>query len=295
MLLRQMKTFQSVVETGSFTEAAEALYISQSAVSQQIAALESELGVRLLERRGRRVLLTPAGEFFYKRSLVVTADLEQLCRETKRRGLGGGERLCVGVLATYDGDELSRALSAFAKERPQVETEVLRGNHEDLYDALREGRADLVLNDQRRAFSDQYENRVLRRSGCLAELSVHNPLSRLEALEVGDLKHIPCILVASERQEEEEAAFYREIIGFSGEFLFARSLQEARTLVVSNRGVLPVEGGAPGAFATFKRLPLRRGGEEIGRSLCLFRMRSNENPHAQAFAELLAAQFAGEP
>ena len=129
--------------------------MSQSAISQQIAALEGELGVKLLERRGRRSALTPAGEYFYTRSLVLTADLDQLCRETKRRGQSAGDRLCLGLLSSYNGDEFSRAISAFTERYPQVELEVFNGNHEDLYDALRTGRADLVLNDQRRAFSDQ--------------------------------------------------------------------------------------------------------------------------------------------
>lgn len=295
MLLRQMKYFQSVVETGSFTEAAEACYISQSAISQQIAALEAELGARLLERKGRRAALTPAGDYFYKRSLLISAELEQLVRETRRRGSGEGEKLRVGVLSSFGGDEFVRAVSAFAERYPEVELEVLSGNHEELYEALRMGRADLVLNDQRRAFSDQYENRILRESVFFVEVSVHNPLSRLEGVEVGDLRSIPCILVASEQQEEGESAFYREIIGFGGEFLYARTLQEARVLVISNRGVLPVEGAPGGVYAgaTFRHVPLLREGQPISRNTCAFRLKSNENPYAAAFEDLLAGQFAG--
>lgn len=63
MLLRQIQYFVAVVDCGSFTEAAEQCYISQSAVSQQIQALEKELGVSLLIRKKRRFSLTPAGEF----------------------------------------------------------------------------------------------------------------------------------------------------------------------------------------------------------------------------------------
>lgn len=65
MLLRQMKYFAAVVECGSFTEAAEQCYISQSAISQQIRTLEKELGVELLHRRNRKFTVTTAGEYFY--------------------------------------------------------------------------------------------------------------------------------------------------------------------------------------------------------------------------------------
>ena len=84
MLLRQIEIFQAVVEHRSFSEAAEASYISQSAVFQEIKALEKELGVKLLERRNRGFSLTAAGESFYRRSLLITAELQKLRREVIR-------------------------------------------------------------------------------------------------------------------------------------------------------------------------------------------------------------------
>ena len=67
-MLRQIRYFIAVVETGSFTEAAEVCHISQSAVSQQIQSLENEISVRLLDRKGRRFEDTPAGRYFYHRA-----------------------------------------------------------------------------------------------------------------------------------------------------------------------------------------------------------------------------------
>ena len=75
-MFRQIKYFQAVVRYHSFSEAAEACHISQSAISQQIQALERELGFLLLERKNRSFELTPAGEFFYRKSLVLLADYE---------------------------------------------------------------------------------------------------------------------------------------------------------------------------------------------------------------------------
>ena len=63
MLLKQLKYFISIVEKGNFTEAAEENYISQSAISQQIQSLESELGYKLLTREKRTFSLTPAGKY----------------------------------------------------------------------------------------------------------------------------------------------------------------------------------------------------------------------------------------
>ena len=69
------------VSNNSFSEAAEECHISQSAISQQIQALERELGFDQLERKNRKFTLTPAGEYFYKKSLLLIADYERMCRE----------------------------------------------------------------------------------------------------------------------------------------------------------------------------------------------------------------------
>lgn len=87
MLLRQLKYFIFVVETGSFTEAAAQCFISQSAVSQQIQSLERELGVKLLCRGNRKFTLTAAGEHFYRKGRVLLDESEQLCRETREIAL----------------------------------------------------------------------------------------------------------------------------------------------------------------------------------------------------------------
>ena len=65
---QQMRYFIAVVDQNSYFEAAEACHISQSAISQQIKALERELGVELLERHGRRFVVTPAGRYFYNQA-----------------------------------------------------------------------------------------------------------------------------------------------------------------------------------------------------------------------------------
>lgn len=66
-MLRHIKYFQAVAKYNSFSEAAEECHISQSAISQQVKALENELGFLLLKRKNRKFELTEAGEFFIKK------------------------------------------------------------------------------------------------------------------------------------------------------------------------------------------------------------------------------------
>lgn len=83
-MLRQIKYFLEVVKCNSFTEADERCFISQSAISQQINALEETLGVKLLKREKRKFSLTPAGEYLYQNGQALLEKAEELCRETVR-------------------------------------------------------------------------------------------------------------------------------------------------------------------------------------------------------------------
>ena len=108
-MLKQLKYFQSVVRLNSFSEAAEENFISQSTISQQVQALERELGFRLLDRKNRSFTLAPAGEFFYRKSLILTADYERMCSEAAKIAKGNQTRLRIGYLRCYTGSEFRRA------------------------------------------------------------------------------------------------------------------------------------------------------------------------------------------
>ena len=114
MLLRQIQHFQTIVQENSFTKAADLMHISQSGISQSIKTLEKEIGAKLITRKNRSFELTEAGKHFYKKSLVITADLEQLCREAVRIDRKDAAELSLGFLSTYSSDEFNRAIAAFS-------------------------------------------------------------------------------------------------------------------------------------------------------------------------------------
>lgn len=292
-MLKQLYYFQAVVRTGSFTEAAAENYISQSAISQQVQALERELGFALLDRSSRRVALTPAGEYFYQKSLVLVADYERLCREAGKIAKGDQAVLKIGYLRGYAGPEFTAALEAFAAAHPDVEVQVQYGNHEELYTMLRTGQADLVMNDQRRAFSAEYVNLVLTSCPAAVEVAARSPLAQLEKITPQELKSLPCILVASTAQQAVEQEFYSTVMGFQGEFLFAETLEEARMMLLGRRGFMPVEGDGlrqtpPPPLA---HLALVLGQTPLQRTYCAFWRQESASPYAVEFARMLKDEF----
>lgn len=289
MLLRQMRYFAAVVDCGSFTEAAARCYISQSAISQQIRALEQELGTPLIHRENRRFSLTPAGELFYPRCKQLLKEADDLVQEMRSIAAGSGARLRIGYLRCYSGSELSQVVADFSLCCPEVSISTVSGTHEELYELLRTEKADIILSDQRRAFSDVYVNDELMQCGCYAELSIHDPLAAQDKVSVEELRRLPCILIASAQQQDTEQEYYQRTLEFGGSYLFADDLEEGRLMVISGRGFLPVEGVGtlPAENAFIRRLPLYQNGAQIRRNYCAFWKKERTNAHIETFARTL--------
>ncbi|MBO1306065.1 LysR family transcriptional regulator [Enterococcus sp. 669A] len=293
MLFKQMNYFVTVVEKNSFTEAAAESFVSQSAISQQIQALEEELGVELLQRQHRKFTLTPAGEHFYREAKQMLAQIDELVTETKRIAEDEETQLNLGYLRVYSGQELHQAIAEFSMTYPEVSINIVNGTHEELYQELRQNTVDVVLSDQRRAFSDEYVNFELVQPEVQIELSARNPLSQQDAIDIQASKGIPCILIANSEQQASEEDFYRNTLGFDGTFLFAESLEEGRMMVIGNRGFLPIEvaGTLPAPAVSVKRLPLTKNGKALIRNYCAFWRKERTNYYIEEFANVLKKLF----
>ena len=132
----RLKVFRTVADELSFRKAAEALRLSQPAVSQQIHALEEELGVALFDRSGSRVRLTAAGAVLVKyanRGAELAAEaLEAIGRLQE----GSAARLALGASTTVAQYILPRMLGAFQKLYPRTAVTVVSGNTERVVAAL---------------------------------------------------------------------------------------------------------------------------------------------------------------
>lgn len=292
-MLRQIRYFHAVVRNNSFSEAAEECHISQSAISQQIQALEFELGFKLLQRKHKKFSLTPAGKYFYQKTLILVADYDRICMDANKIASGDTAILRIGYLRNYTSAEIQQSLAIFAEKYPDVSLHITQGNHEELYNSLRTGKLDIALNDQRRAFSDEYMNLILATIGMYIEISSKSPLASLVEISPQELKNTPCILVSSPHQQDIEREYYQNIIGFQGEFIYAENLEMARLLVISGKGFMPIEilAKAHNEETTLSRIPLKRNNQQISRNYCAFWLKDNLNKYVAEFAAILQAQF----
>ena len=293
MLLRQVRYFIAIIERNCFTEAAEENGISQSAISQQMAALEAEIGVKLFLREGRKFKLTDAGNYFYEKGKVLLESADALVAETRRIGSDDELKLHIGYLASYQGDELQDAVLEFSRIYPEVVVTIFKGSHEQLYRALKDGRASIAMSDQRRAFSDEYENYLLAQAPAYVDVAPTSTLAEHAFMTVNELSSTPCILVADSSEEQAERAFYADTLGIGKDFLFAASRDEARLMAMSGRGCLFVDGAEPAAQPPLIRKELKRSdGSPIVRTYCAFWQKKRTNYYIEEFASILHKQFA---
>ena len=103
----------------------EQCFISQSAISQQIKALEKELGVRLFERSKRQFSLTAAGEYFYRHGKVLLDEIEDFIEETIRRGEDQELNLTIGY-PVFSTNELLETIVNLKRIYPEVNISVVR-------------------------------------------------------------------------------------------------------------------------------------------------------------------------
>ncbi|QFG35132.1 LysR family transcriptional regulator [Paracoccus pantotrophus] len=186
MTLEQLRIFLAVAERQHVTRAAEALNLTQSAVSAAVSALEARHGVRFFDRVGRRILLTETGEAFMAEARAVldraeTAEmvLEDLAREPRGR-------LRVHASQTVASYWLPPRLVALHEMHPDIELRLTVSNTTQVADAVQEGGADLGLVEGAVAHGDLHRQ-VVARDRLVLVMATDHPWVGREAVPPAEL------------------------------------------------------------------------------------------------------------
>ena len=236
MLLKQLEYFVCVVDNNSFTQAATEQYVSQSAISQQIKALENSLGVELMVREKRSFHLTPAGQYLYRSGKKLLERFHDVKVETTRIGTDARVSLRIGYLNRYSGIAMQQTVIRMAKRYKNLDIRMYSGSHEELYGMLQDRRIDVAFNDQWQVLSDDYESQLIDKATTIIE--VPQGYTDAGSVELKTIDDLPLILVCRGKYTLTEEDHYRKAMGYSGAFAYARTLEEARYLVAGQQGLL---------------------------------------------------------
>ena len=292
-MFQQMQYFIAIVNNHSFTQAAVDCHISQSAISQQMKELESQLGVKLLNRKGRSFEVTEAGQYFYIHSQDILADVDQLIKKTIKIEKNDEVELRVGYLRSFGTAEFLQTVSKFTQEFPKVKIKISSGTHEELYELLQTGKIDLNFSDQRRALSNEYQNEFLTASEFMVAVNNSLPVEA-QKIDVADLVDIPCILIIDGNQQVSEKEYYRNVLGVKSEFVIAKSYDEAQMLIASNQGYLIINQRMRTQLDKdiVKMISLVKGNRKLVQNYYAYWQANNSGYYIETFAELLKQTFA---
>ncbi|MBR2491521.1 MAG: LysR family transcriptional regulator, partial [Ruminiclostridium sp.] len=145
MNLNQLKYFVAVAEHQNFTKAATQHYISQTAITQQVHALEESLGVKLVDRNTRPITLTPAGQVFLMEARAILERMGQAVERTREAAAGPVGTLRIGYTKGYESSDFSKKLRNFHQAFPNVHIACYRYTTDLLAAGLLKGEYDVIF------------------------------------------------------------------------------------------------------------------------------------------------------
>ena len=281
--LDQWTTLVSVVESGGYAKAGEALHKSQSTLTYAIQRLEELLGVKVFEIRGRKAVLTPTGEVLYRRGKTLVDEAARLEHAAGELAKGWEAEIRIAVEILFPTWLLVQCLGAFSAERPDTRIElyetVLGGTDE----ALTAGRVDFAISPNLPAgfLGDPL---MPLRALCVAAPS--HPLHRLgRPATLEDLRqHRHIVIRDSGMQRTRSAAFLNErrwTVSNKATSLHAVLLGYGYAWFPEEAIRGELERGA------LKPVPLREGAERTGTLYLIFADRDAAGPGALRLADII--------
>ena len=240
--IRQLKYFVAVAENLSFTKAAEKYYISQTAVTQQIKALENQLQVTLLKRSKRHVELTPAGQVFYNEACSIISHVNNAISKTQQFANGFFGTLSIGIIIGYEKNNLPEYLRNFSYAYPNVSLDIRIDGMTELLSLVKQGLMDIafVINPEHQPLKD-FTYKTIGRYSLMALLPPNHPLSHCSSIDLIELKNENFIFVKETGDEYgqktmiqnryREAGFVPNIVQRCNDF------NTILSMVASNMGV----------------------------------------------------------
>jgi DNA-binding transcriptional LysR family regulator len=287
MQLTQLAYFVAVAEEGSFTHAAERVGVAQPSLSQQIKALESDLGTVLVRRIRGDVGLTPSGETLLPVARRMLADAETARREIRELAELGRGRVRLGATPSLCTRLLPPTLAAYRQTYPGVDMLVHENGSRDLQRDLVEGALDFALVIDARLDDDP----VLATMPLLAEdlvviSSVDAPSpTRRARMSVAELRGVPLVMFRPGYDLRETTIAACHAAGFEPTFAVEGGEMDA-VLEFVNAGLGVAVVPSTVVHDRFRATPFRAPG--LSRRVLLARRRDLEPPRAaQALVEML--------
>ncbi|MFT3763373.1 MAG: DNA-binding transcriptional regulator OxyR [Pseudoxanthomonas sp.] len=236
MNLRDLKYLVALADHKHFGKAAAASFVSQPTLSTQIRKLEEELGVPLVERVPRKVMLTPAGREAVERARRIVAEVEQMKEAARRSQDPEAGRVRLGIFPTLGPYLLPHVIPCIRARFPRLELLLVEEKSDVLLARLREGTLDagllaLPVHDERMHVEPLFEEPFL------LAVPENHPLAQRDSLNLKELSEQKLLLLEDGHCLREQALEVCRLSGADEKSEFrATSLETLRQMVAANVG-----------------------------------------------------------
>ncbi len=239
MNINQLKYFIAVAEYRSFTKAANQYYISQTAITQQVQALEETMDVQLIDRSRRPITLTPAGNVFLGEAKAILERMNAAIGRVRDASTGLVGSLRVGYTKGYERSNLSNLLRAFHQEYPNILITCCRCDTDTLAAGLLNGDYDIIFTwDSTNILEEgQVDHRLVERVPLVVALYAGHPLSGRHTLNRKELRGESILYMSPSGRDDSfgDSRFmelYRKA-GYQPDILFRSSDAESVLMMVA--------------------------------------------------------------
>lgn len=293
--LNQLRYFVSVAENGSFTRAAMRQFISQTAITQQIRALEETVGAKLLDRNSRPVSLTPAGKVFLKEAREILGRMDVALSRIREASTGLEGELRLGYTKGYEHSDLPKYLRVFHQEYPNVLILCHRCDTDMLASGLLKGEYDVIFtwDSTNIRQEEELELRVFERVPLRVALYADHPLARRRELSRKDLKQENILFMSpSGTGNSFGDAFYISLYQQAGYqpniLLRSNDMESILMMVAAEEGISIVpEYSHPWDIGTENVVFIPLSGEDETEEILIAWRKDNDSPALRHFLQKL--------
>ena len=284
--LEQWKALISVVDSGGYERAAEALQKSQSSVTYAVQKLQSQLGVKAFEVKGRKAVLTTTGAFLYRRARALVDEADATERAARKLSAGWEAEIGIAVDIAFPIWLMLQCLERFGSESPHTRIELIESVLGGATEALLTGRAQIAITGM---LPQGFTGELLMPIRFLPAAHPDHPLHKLgHPLTMQDLRAQRQLVI---RESDTKRATKPR-------------LEAAQRWTVTHM-TTSIEAASKGygygwypeyrirdeiAAGTLKRLPMREGGENFAQLYLIFADRDAAGPGVLRLAAIIREQ-----
>lgn len=262
----QLKTFLTVVETGSFQKAAQNEYISQRAVSQSMQKLETELGFTLFKRGKNKIYVTSQGEEFYLKTKDMLHSFDIEVNFLRHQTISTYREIKIGYFSPFEGALLRHQIYTYKQTHPKVIFKITEESIEHLISDVSLGLLDVayILDYGAQEFlNNNLANQTIYQNQMIVGISKLHHLHKLAKFPLAALKEKPILYYSSEKSNYLKQAFLATLPKTLKKLSIARisTIEQMQTLVTANQAIAYYPAGliemALNTKADIKYLPIK--------------------------------------